>query len=98
MKLPRFLRPPPEFSHEQALQRLASLGFAPKTIYDIGAFYGYWTKAAKKVFPNAQYALFEANADNKAALDATGERYFLAALAADDKASRTLYLPKSAIG
>lgn len=98
MKLPRFLRPPPMFSHEQALQRLASLGFAPKTIYDIGAFYGYWTKAAKKVFPNAQYVLFEANPDNTAKLDESGERYVLAALAGDDKASRTFYLPKTAVG
>jgi len=98
MKLPGFLRPPPMFSHEKALQRLASFGFAPKIIYDVGAFHGYWTKAAKKVFPRAQYMLFEANPDNAVKLAETGERHLIAALAAADKASRTFYLPKSAVG
>jgi FkbM family methyltransferase len=98
MKLPRFLRPPPMFSHEQALQRLAALGFAPKVIYDVGAFYGYWTKAAKKVFPNAQYLLFEANAENAPKLNESGERYFIAALTGDERADKTFYLPKNAVG
>jgi FkbM family methyltransferase len=98
MKLPRFLRPPPLFSHEQTLRRLAALGFAPEVIYDIGAFYGYWTKSAKKVFPAAQYVLFEANADNAAKLTDSGERFFIAALTADEGAEKTFYLPKHAVG
>ena len=42
LKLPGFLRPatPPMFSHGLALERLKNLGFAPSTIYDIGAFHG----------------------------------------------------------
>jgi FkbM family methyltransferase len=98
MKLPRFLRPPPAFSHEQALRRLASLGFAPTVIYDVGAFYGYWTKATRKVFPQAQYLLFEANADNAAKLSEGGERFFIATLSADERSERTFYLPKHAVG
>ena len=97
MKLPRFLRPPPMFSHEQTLLRLAALGFAPKVIYDVGAFYGYWTKATRKVFPHAQYVLFEANADNGDKLRESGERHFIAALAAEDGAEKTFYLPKNAV-
>src|SRR5438105_899402 len=98
MKLPRFLRPPPMFSHEQTLQRLASLKFAPRAIYDIGAFHGYWTKAARKVFPDAQYVLFEANAENAPKLDQSGERYLIAALAGEDRAEKPFYLPKHAVG
>jgi FkbM family methyltransferase len=98
MKLPRFLRPPPLFSHEQTLLRLSSLGFKPKVIYDIGAFYGYWTKATRKIFPDAQYVLFEANAENERKLRDSGERYLIAALANDEHAQKTFYLPKSAVG
>lgn len=98
MKLPRFLRPPPMFSHEQALQRLASFGYAPKTIYDIGAFYGYWTKATRKVFPDAQYVLFEANPDNESRLRESGERYIIAALSGEEGAQTSFFLPKNAVG
>ncbi len=97
LKLPRFLRPPPPFSHEQTLRRLAALGFAPGVIYDIGAFHGYWTKAARKVFPDARYFLFEANEDNEPRLVQTGERFFIAALAAEEGAQRTFFLPKEAV-
>ena len=68
------------YSHEQTLLRLASLGFAPKVIYDIGAFYGYWTKATRKIFPDAHYVLFEANAEHESKLKDSGERYLIAAL------------------
>lgn len=98
MKLPRFLRPPQVFSHEQTLRRLASIGFAPAVIYDIGAFYGYWTKATRKVFPDAQYILFEANAENAGKLAESGERFIIAALAAEDGVEKTFYLPKRAVG
>lgn len=94
---PRFLRAPPAFSHAQALQRLHDLGFSPATIYDIGAYHGGWTRAAKKIFPAATYVLFDANADNAAALSATGERHAIAVLAGEDGAERKLYLPRLAV-
>ena len=97
IKLPRFLRSPPAFSHAQALQRLRRVGFTPATIYDIGAFHGGWTKAARKIFPTADFVLFEANADNAATLAASGERYVIAALAAEDGVKKNLYLPKHAV-
>lgn len=96
IKLPGFLRPavPPMFSHGQALSRLKNLGFVPSTIYDIGAFHGDWTKDARKIFPSAKYFLFEANADNKSVLDATGEKYFMAVMSDKDGEPKDLYLPK----
>jgi len=96
IKLPRFMRQPPMFSHRQALERLKNVGFGPSTIYDIGAFHGDWTKDARQVFPSAKYFLFEANADNKPVLDATGEKYFMAVMSNTDGTPKNLYLPKLA--
>ncbi len=84
------------FSHEQTLQRLRALGFTPRTIYDVGAFRGYWTKAARKVFPDADYFLFEANPENTPGLSETGERFFVAALSTDEGAAKEFYLPRNA--
>jgi FkbM family methyltransferase len=97
IKLPRFMREPPAFSHVKALERLRMLGFTPAVIYDVGAFHGGWTKDARKIFPSAEYILFEANEDNIAALDATGERRVIAVLAGEDGDERNLYLPKLAV-
>jgi FkbM family methyltransferase len=99
IKLPGFLRPetPPMFSHGLALERLKNLGFAPSTIYDIGAFHGDWTKEARHIFPSAKYVMFEANADNKPALEATGEKFVMAVLSDTDGVAKNLYLPKQTI-
>jgi FkbM family methyltransferase len=99
IKLPGFLRPatPPMFSHGLALERLKSLGFAPSTIYDIGAFHGDWTKEARPIFPSAKYFLFEANADNKPALEASREKFFMSVLSNTDGVAKNLYLPKQTI-
>lgn len=45
--------------------------FKPKVIYDIGAYEGHWTNESKKVFPDANYYLFEANLDKKEILEET---------------------------
>jgi FkbM family methyltransferase len=46
--------------HERQLQRLKNQGFKPEVIYDIGACVLHWTRASKKVFPDAKYILFDA--------------------------------------
>lgn len=45
--------------HHQ-LRKIASFGFAPKMIYDIGAYRGHWTHLAKAIFPEARVHMFEA--------------------------------------
>lgn len=85
------------FSHDQAITRLKSLGFAPRVIYDIGAHHGKWTRVARKIYPTAQYILFEANAEHERVLHSSQERYFIAALAAADAVSRELYLPRQGV-
>lgn len=82
------------FSHWQALERLRDVtGFAPHVIYDIGAYHGRWTRAARRVFPAARYLLFEANADNEIVLRASGERYFIAALSREEGREVDFYRP-----
>jgi len=85
------------FSHQQTLVRLRNVAdFTPLVIYDIGAYHGTWTLDARKIFPAAQYFLFEANPDNAPVLQASGERYFIAALARDERQA-AFYVPKSDI-
>jgi FkbM family methyltransferase len=85
------------FSHQQALARLKNaFGFTPGTIYDIGAYYGNWTKLARRIYPSARYFLFEANPEHASILQSTGERYFIAALAEKDGARADFYTPRNA--
>jgi FkbM family methyltransferase len=83
-----------KLSHRNALARLKSLGFAPATIYDIGAYRGGWTRLAAEVFPAAQFVLFEANADHADELARCGRRHLIAALGAAD-ATRPFHVPRS---
>jgi FkbM family methyltransferase len=83
-----------KLSHRNALARLGSLGFAPRTIYDIGAYRGGWTRLAAEVFPAAQFVLFEANADHADALIRAGHRHIIGALGAQDGGSRPFHVPR----
>jgi len=44
----------------QYLNKLKISGFEPKVIYDIGSCVLHWTNAAKEIWPNATYILFDA--------------------------------------
>lgn len=46
--------------HRKYLVQLKESGFNPKVIYDIGACVTTWTQAAKEVWPDAHFILFEA--------------------------------------
>jgi FkbM family methyltransferase len=83
-----------KLSHRNALGRLKSLGFAPAVIYDIGAYRGGWTRVASEIFPDAQFVLFEANADHADELTRGGHRHIITALGRDDGV-RSFHLPRS---
>jgi len=80
-------------SHNQALGRLAAVGFSPGVIYDIGAYRGGWSKSVSRVFPSADFVLFDANLDNEPFLAETGYRYFMRALSDTDSTNRELFTP-----
>lgn len=93
IKIPGFSRTrETKFTHEHSLSRLKSLGLTPRVCYDIGAHRGAWTREARRVFPASDYVLFEANAANRPALDAGGERYLIAALGSEEGVQREFYL------
>ena len=92
-QLPWVKRKAAKLSHRNALSRLKAQGFAPATVYDIGAYRGGWTRLASQVFPDAAFVLFEANADNAAHLRAAGLSHFTVALAAQD-GEKPLFLPR----
>jgi FkbM family methyltransferase len=96
-RLPWVKRKAAKLSHRNALLRLKALGFAPSTIYDIGAYRGGWTRLASEVFPDAAFILFEANADNALYLAGghlSGHRHFTVALSAQD-GEKSLFLPRA---
>src|SRR5665811_1980087 len=43
------------------LESLSARGFSPRTIVDIGAYEGGWSKMAKGTWPNCQIIMFEPN-------------------------------------
>lgn len=48
-------------NHINFLSKLKhEMNFTPKVVYDIGACVGHWTKAASKVWCDAEYVLFDA--------------------------------------
>jgi hypothetical protein len=87
---------PEAISHAATLQRLRLLGWRPSTVYDIGAFQGQWLKDASRIFPMAEFLLFDANPDNEAQLTRSGYRYIIAAVSAGDEEERTLFTTKIA--
>jgi FkbM family methyltransferase len=55
---------------EGLLYTMKSNGFLAKTIIDIGANIGGWSKAATSVWPSAQFFLIDANPNNESRLKA----------------------------
>lgn len=50
---------------ELGLEAMAKLGFSPKTIVDIGAFEGNWSKLARKIWPESSLYMVEPNQEKK---------------------------------
>jgi len=45
---------------ESRLKGLYDIGYRPKTILDVGAYIGQWTRMAHSIFPEARIIMFEA--------------------------------------
>lgn len=44
-----------------ALESLSNRGFCPRTIVDVGAYEGWWSQAAKRVWPKSEIVMIEPN-------------------------------------
>jgi FkbM family methyltransferase len=57
------------FGMDVALDGLKRRGYAPETVFDIGAADGRWTQQALQVWPDSRFYCFEPLAERQAALD-----------------------------
>jgi FkbM family methyltransferase len=83
--------------HDGFLKHIRSNGFAPKTIIDVGAFIGGWSRGAKPIFPNAQYLMVEGNEDNRERLEMSvaeigNAEYVIALLGPEEKEEVTFHV------
>jgi len=69
------------------LSQLSQYGFSPRTILDIGAYHGDWTRMVKIIFPKANIFMVEATPDNEKILESVYEAsgYEMALLGEKDK-------------
>ena len=74
----------------QRLSLLVNLGFSPRTILDIGAYQGDWTKMAHQIFPLAKIFMIEATPDNKRLLKNVSEASGLAMALLGDKSKKSV--------
>ncbi|HET6413105.1 MAG TPA: FkbM family methyltransferase [Anaeromyxobacter sp.] len=58
-----------------ALEGLRDRGYAPETVFDIGASDGSWTEMALSVWPVARYYCFEPLSERRAALERLGRSH-----------------------
>jgi len=74
----------------QRLILLANLGFSPRTILDIGAYQGEWTKMAHQIFPLAKIFMIEATPDNESLLRNVSEASGLSMTLLGDKSKKSV--------
>lgn len=77
--------------HVEYLQYMKSRGVEPRVIYDIGACVLHWTNAAKRVWPNAEYVLFDALSASEPLYKDSGYKYVICAVGDRDNESVGYY-------
>ena len=83
---------------ESALSRLASAGVRPRSVIDVGAALGDWSRACAEVFPEARYLLVEPLEDFRPCLDALGFGEVVEAAVADAPGERTIHVHPDLVG
>lgn len=83
--------------HDGFLKHLRANGFAPKTMIDVGAFIGGWSRGAKPIFSNARYIMIEGNEDNRERLEMSvkevgNAEYVIALLGPEEKEGVTFHV------
>jgi FkbM family methyltransferase len=93
---------PGRTSAEQALGRLPALGLHPRTVIDVGAAYGDWTRLAARLFPGAHLLLVEPLAEFAPFLEALAGQIpdvtVVAAAAGRAEGTATLHVHADLVG
>jgi FkbM family methyltransferase len=74
----------------KSFNNLKSLGYIPKTVLDIGAYEGFWSKEFKTIFPDAAILMIEGQQNKDAKLQETASSltnttYKIALLGSEEK-------------
>ena len=72
---------------------LSEMNFTPKTVLDIGAWNGFWTKQCKKIWPDAEFTCIEAGPKYEKNLKQVTSNYHIAVLGNENKQAK-IYLRK----
>jgi len=83
---------------EGGLRRLAAAGVRPRSVLDVGAALGDWSRACAGVFPEARYVLVEPLAEFRPSLDALAFGEVVAAAVAAESGERTLHVHPDLVG
>jgi len=75
---------------KERLNLLSKCGFSPRTILDIGAYQGDWTKMTHQIFPLAKIFMIEATPDNERLLKNVSEASGLSMALLGDKSKKTI--------
>lgn len=67
------------------MRTLRQTGFSPRTILDLGAYRGNWSKEIQKIFPEVKFFLVEGNIDCVPYLQSSGFPYEIAMLSDQEK-------------
>jgi len=60
---------------ETSLRRMRKLGFAPRTVIDVGAYVGDWTRTCKQIFPEARVLMVEPQSSRIPLLQSTSDGF-----------------------
>lgn len=55
---------------EASLRRMKRVGFVPRTVIDVGAYVGGWTRSFKQIFPDSRVMMIEPQASKAGYLEA----------------------------
>jgi FkbM family methyltransferase len=80
-----------DFLPREHIDYLEKLDTHPKVIYDIGSCVLHWEQHAKRIWPDAELYLFEANSDVKKLYDKTKHKYHLGVLTDIDNKAVKFY-------
>jgi FkbM family methyltransferase len=71
-------------ANQKFVKQLIKDGFEFRSVYDVGAYKGDWTREIKLILPNSEFFLFEGNEDHESFLQNVGSKYCLAVLSDAD--------------
>lgn len=76
---------------KSSVEYMQNMEIKPKVVYDIGSCVLHWERHARRIWPESDIYLFEANRDVKKLYDRTGQKYHLGVLTDTDNKAVKFY-------